>query len=193
MKLLMTLITLLFSINVNAQIHHGKYLVVSSIGDDKAPVPTELTIIYDVNSDDRYIEIKGSLNRMSASYTEEEEKGAHVIIDTKLGLVYYVNEKKLKKLAIYEIDKKNNIKSEIYTAKVSGKTCNIEMNKQWPKNMTPGILFNNTIHGITKVSSPKLNIKFIGKLKTSKGNLHSFEQYFKNFGKQNLEIVEMLL
>lgn len=189
MKFLITALFSLISVTSFSNVYEAKYKVASSIGDELTPVPTEMRITYTVRSDDRYIEIVGKLDGMSVVYSTEIGSKSHVVIDTKAKLIYYVEEKIMKRLEEYKLSPRKTINSKDFVQHVVNEPkAIIVTSKSIPKNILPGILFNEWEYGVKEISSPKLSIKLEGSVQETSGNLESFASLFKGYEKQELKI-----
>lgn len=189
MKLLITGLLSFLSITSFSQIYKAKYNVTSSIGDEKAPVPTEMHIAYMVRCDDRYIEIVGKLEDMSVAYSIETGSKSHVIIDTKAKLIYYVEENIMKRLEEYKLSPRKTINSQDFEQHVVNEPQAIIItSKSVPRNILPGILFSEWEYGVKEISSPQLSITLDGNVEKTKGTLKSYASLFKGYEGQKLGV-----
>lgn len=190
MKIPLILLFTFFAFPSFSQTYIAKYKVSTSIGDDKTPVPTTLYLTYTVKCNNRYIDIVGAKDSMSVIYSSESPFGEHVIIDTKTKLVYYVNEKLMKRMEEYSLLKKKAVNVGEYEQNIIGKPdVTVIASKLIPKNITPGVLFQNLEDGIKKISAPKLYIELEGKVKKADNKMENYDNLFKGYEGKNLDIV----
>lgn len=127
----------------------------------EAPLPVTVTMNYLVTANQQYMHLIGTSQHTISPVDNINGSDAEIIIDLKNKLVYFPEDKKVKRLIPYQLTNEKAAKNDCYDNAIKGfdeqqysiKTC-----KELPNWITPGLKFKKSNLGVREVRTPTFAI-----------------------------------
>lgn len=152
----------------------------------EAPLPVTITMNYIVTANQQYMHLIGIVQNTISPVDNLNGSHSEIIIDLKNKLVYFPEDKKVKRLIMYQLTDEKAAKNDCYDNAIKGfderysiKTC-----KELPNLITPGLKFKKSNFGVREVRTPTFALA-LKEFHTSDEKL-DYEDLFKPFLHQEI-------